>query len=249
MRQSLLVRAGTLEFFQRTNLTMSSIGIIQIGLKRNLKIAEKNHKKLYELLQSKYNINIYDFYRTGPIENCPFNSSGRIQLYDFFTSAEKINDDIILKIRSDIFLTDSSIEVLCKEIDKILNNELDICYLGLAFATHYDKVCHIERVTNKIKVPDFLVLARKNKLIEDWLDSIYKNTDDSMSGNVTYLKIKKYDAIAYMVSCQMYILRLETPEEDNWNLYYNSMDIERWRFKAPEAVEWVLNNKDIINKF
>lgn len=228
---------------------MDSIGIIQIGLKRDFEVARKNHEMLYTILNSKYNINIYDFYRTEPIPECPFQDGGRIQLYDFFSCTGKIPDNIILKIRSDIYLTKSSIEVLCREIDNILNNKLDICYLGLAFGWYPDKVYHKEKADLQDKVPDSIILARKDKLVDNWLDHIYKNVYEGMSGNRAYLKIKKDTAVAYMVSCQIYILKWKIAEEDNWSLYYKSMGVEGWRRKASKEVDWVRDNKDIINKF
>ena len=249
MKQNLLVDVGTQVFFLKMSSKMNSIGILQIGLKRNFDIASRNHDTLYKILHSRFNINIYDFYRTGPLEGCPFNSSGRIQLYDFFTSIEKVPDEIILKIRSDIFLTKSSMEVLCTEIDNVLNNKLDICYLGIDFKNYYDQIYYRKNAKLCTKVPDKLILARKSKLIDNWLENIHKNVSDNDSGNIAYLTIKKQNAIAYMANCQIYILKHEIIEEDNWSLYYKSMGVEGWYRKAAQAVEWVRNNKDIINKF
>lgn len=222
------------------------IGIIQIGLDHKFKIAEENHAMLYKFLSNKYNINIYNFYREDPIPGCPFNTSATIQLYDFFSSAEKTSEKIILKIRSDVFLTKSSIDILCQEIDAIVSGEIDISYLGLYFSTEYDKICVRKDVKECYKVPDKIVIARKDKLIDNWLNTIH-SVGSSTSGNVAYLQIKNTISVARMVSCQMYIVQNNFDVVDNWQIYYDWC--KRYKEKSPIAVDWVLNNFDLIRTF
>ena len=55
-----------------------AIGIIQIGLKRFHDTAKANHKKLYDTLNKKYGITVYDYYRDTADSNCPFDQSGKL---------------------------------------------------------------------------------------------------------------------------------------------------------------------------
>ena len=224
-----------------------NIAIIQIGLDDNFKIAKHNHELLYKVLSEKYNINIYNFYRQRAIPDCPFFSTGLIQVYDFFTSLQKTSEDIVIKMRSDIFLTKSAINVLCEEIDAVIKNEIDISYIGMYFSSEYNKICFKANANLYSKVADKIVIARKSKLNTNWFDVLSK-LPDSVSGNLAYLTIKKEDAVARMVSCQIYVVEKDLNiDADNWTIYKEWC--QGFARKSAEAVNWVINNKDIINKF
>lgn len=226
-----------------------AIALMQIGLDRFINTTRENHKKLYTILDNKYGIKIYDFYRKGPNPKCPFNLSGKVQVYDYMTSKDQITDDIIIKIRSDVYFTDTSIKVICDEIDNVLLKESDIVYLGIDFLLDYNSKHRREnaRTVKGHKVTDFVIIARKNKLADtDTVIEILKNSVKDKSGNKTFNLIMNEEAVATKTSTQMYLVRKDYNTYDNWQIYWDW--VKEYR-KADHAQEWVKNNAEIIRSF
>lgn len=224
-----------------------AIGIMQIGLKRFYETTKSNHKKLYDTLAKRYEIKIYDFYRQGPDASCPFDQSGKVQVYDFFKGCKNVNEDIVIKIRSDVYLTRNAIDVVCKELDNVIAGESDIVYLGIDFLNDYNQIHKRENARHCAKITDFLIIARKNKLAdgEEIISAMKSNVKDK-SGNKTYFLILGPDAIATKVSCQMYLVRKEYNNFDNWQIYWDWCQQYR---KSELAQEWVRSNAELIRSF
>lgn len=226
-----------------------AIGIVQIGLKRFYETAKANHKKLYDTLDKKYGIKVYDFYRDSADPNCPFYQSGKVQVYDYLKAKEIVEEDIFLKIRSDVYITHTAIDVICKEIDNIINGESDIVFLGIDFLNDYSAIHKREdaRTVKGHKVTDFIIVARKNKIADTQtiIKALHQSVKDK-SGNKTYNLIMAEGAKATKVSTQIYILRKNYNIYDNWQIYW---DWCSQYLKSPIAQEWVKNNPDIIRSF
>jgi len=224
-----------------------AIGIIQIGLKRFSETTKTNHKKLYDTLSKKYGISVYDFYRNSADPQCPFDQSGKVQVYDFFTACKKVNEDIVVKIRSDVYLTRNAIDVVCKEIDNVIAGETDVVYLGIDFLNDYNQTHKRENARHCAKITDFMIIARKNKIANsDEIISAMKNNVKDKSGNKTFFLILGPDAVATKVSCQMYLVRKEYSDFDNWQIYWDWCQQYR---KSEAAQEWVKNNASLIRSF
>jgi hypothetical protein len=226
-----------------------AIGIIQIGLKRFYNTAKPNHKKLYDTLTKRYGITVYDFYRDVADPNCPFDQSGKVQVYDFLKAKDHVKEDVFIKVRSDAYFTRTSIDIICKEIDNVISGESDIVFMGIDFMNDYAAIHKREdaRTVHGHKVTDFVVVARKDKVTdtEETIELLRHSVKDK-SGNKTYNLILTESAIAKKVSTQIYILRNEYAECDNWQIYW---DWCSQYLKSPVAQEWVINNKDIIRGF
>ena len=102
----------------------TKVALFYIGLVRFEKLGKENHKKLIDILTEAYDLKIYDF--TLPNidrTDCTFEDSGRIQVYDFYTALDQIEEDIVIKFRTDIWLTDSVIDPILTELNLIVNYE------------------------------------------------------------------------------------------------------------------------------
>jgi hypothetical protein len=193
--------------------------------------------------------NIYDFFRDDAHPDCPFDQSGKVQVWDFFKGADQIKEEIIIKIRSDVYFTDSSIVALCKEIDNVISGESDIAYMGIDFMNDYSAVHKREdaRSVKGHKVTDFVIVARKDKLANsaDVIESMRHSVKDK-SGNKTFNLIMSETAKATKVSCQMYIVRKDYDKYDNWQIYWDWCSQYN---KSPDAQKWVLENVNTIRGF
>jgi len=221
-----------------------AIAVVYIGQRKFDKTSRDNHNKLFELLRTKYEINVYDFTRPGPSTTGPFQSSGGVQVWDFLQAVKQVNEDIIIKLRTDTWFTNNSMPVILSELDEIVNNNNDVAFMGVDFKNHYDKLHERSDATNK-KVTDFVIIARRSSL--DTEESIVTrlNGPKHKSGNVMFKYILAPDARAVNISCQMYLIRKDYDTPSNWQVY---SDWTSEYYKSEAAQQWVANNKKFIGK-
>jgi len=221
-----------------------AIAVVYIGQRKFDATSRTNHDRLFELLRTKYEINVYDFTRSGPSTTGPFQSSGGIQVWDFLQAVKQVEEDIIIKLRTDTWFTTNSMSVVISELDEIVNGNNDVAFMGVDFTNHYDKLHERSDATNK-KVTDFAIIARRSSL--DTEDSIVTrlNGPKHKSGNVMFKYILAPDARAVNISCQMYLLRKDYDVPNNWQIY---SDWTSEYYKSEAAQQWVANNKKFIGK-
>jgi len=226
-----------------------AIAIVYIGEKRFQRVTSENHKKMINELSKDFEIKVYDFLKDGPNPKCPYKLSGAIQLWDFLMANDAVPEEIVIKVRTDVWFTDTSINILKSRIRKVINKELDIAYLGLDLRNHYDK--EIATMTldvgTKSKCTDFVIIVRKEQ-IRSSKDCIQLYTDNNQekSGNKAFkaliLPNTKYES----TSCQMYLIRKEFQNPNNFDII--NFWVQEYR-KTVEAREWIAKNKEIVNAF
>ena len=219
-----------------------AIAVVYIGQRKFDKTSRANHDKLFELLRTKYEINVYDFTRSVPSTTGPFQSSGGVQVWDFLQAVKQVNENIIIKLRTDTWFTNNSMPVILSELDEIVNNNNDVAFMGVDFTNHYDKLHERTDATNK-KVTDFAIIARRSSLDTEESVVIRLNGPKHKSGNVMFKYILAPNARAVSVSCQMYLIRKEYDTPDNWQIY---SDWTSEYYKSEAAQQWVANNKKFI---
>ena len=224
-----------------------NIALVYIGHARHQQTSKNNHKEFLKLLQSKYQVTVYDFIKTEPNPLCPFDTSGGAQVWDFLTACERVTEDIVIKIRTDVWFTKSAMETTLSEIAEIAEDRNDIAFLGLNFTTHYDKIYVRNDARAGKKVTDFVIVARKSQL--EPLDSVVSklSTAKDNSGNKMFRVVISATARAVNTSCQMYLLRYNYKEPNNWQIY-SEWAVEMQTKSAP-AWEWVKNNQQLIETF
>lgn len=222
-----------------------AIALVYIGQKRFFNTAENNHKQLLDILRTKYDVNVYDFSRSTPSTEGPFTSSGGVQVWDFLQACNNVKEDIIIKIRSDIWFTKNSMPVVLSELDEIVNDKNDVAFMGIDFTNHYNKLHErIDASTTK-KITDFLIIARRSSMDEENSIVTRLNGPKHKSGNVMFKYILNPNARAVSVSCQMYLLRKDYDQPSNWQIY---SDWTSEYYKSEIAQKWVLENKKFIGK-
>jgi len=221
-----------------------AIAVVYIGQRKFDKTSTDNHQALIELLKTQYAVNVYDFTRQGPSTDGPFTSSGGVQVWDFLQAVKSVKEDVIIKLRTDLWFTTSSMSVVLSELDEIVNGNNDVAFMGVDFTNHYDKLHERSDATNK-KVTDFVIIARRSSL--DTEESIVTrlNGPKHKSGNVMFKYILAPDARAVNISCQMYLLRKDYDTPDNWQIY---SDWTSEYYKSESAQQWVANNRKFIGK-
>ena len=226
------------------------IAILQIGLRRKFEICENNHKQVYESLSNKYKTKVYDFYKDTAKTPNPFKSPGKIQVYDFMAGCEQIEEDVVVKFRSDIYITNIAKEVLLKEIDNVISGTADIVFLGTNIHNDYKETYkRYENARSCVKINDFIIIARKNSLkSKDLVTDELKNDIEGDSGNHYFHKIVLPNTKAINVSTQIYLVRKDFAEPiDVWSVYYNWA--YSYVYKATKQHNWIRDNKSVIRTF
>ena len=238
------------------------IAVIYIGEKKFEETSLANHTELFNLIESKYNLKIYDFTKDkreqfGMLEDrfrskssntaCPYTTSGGIQVWDFLQACNQTTEDFIIKIRTDMWFTKTSMQVVLNELEYIITGQKDIVFMGLDFAKGYDKIYTETVVDENVKVPDFLIVARRSKLAPSSVILERLNTPLKVkSGNIMYKYIIDSVSRAVAISCQIYLIRKEYEIPNNWQIY--SVWVQQY-FRLTEALAWVTDNKEIIEEF
>ena len=221
-----------------------AIAVVYIGQRKFDKTSTANHQTLIKLLITQHIVNVYDFTRPGPSTDGPFTSSGGVQVWDFLQAVKSVDEDIIIKLRTDLWFTRNSMSVVLSELNEVVNGNNDVAFMGVDFTNHYDKLHERSDATNK-KVTDFAIIARRSSL--DTEESIVTRLHGPKhkSGNVMFKYILAPDARAVNISCQMYLLRKDYDTPDNWQIY---SDWTSEYYKSEAAQQWVANNKKFIGK-
>ena len=221
-----------------------AIAVVYIGQRKFDKTSTANHQTLIELLKTQHTVNVYDFTRPGPSTDGPFTSSGGVQVWDFLQAVTSVGEDIVIKLRTDLWFTRNSMPVILSELNEVVNGNNDVAFMGIDFTNHYDKLHDRIDATNN-KVTDFAILSRRISLDKEESIVTRLNGQKHKSGNGMFKYILAPQARAVNVSCQMYLLRKDYDTPDNWQIYH---DWSSEYYKSETAQQWVANNKKFIGK-
>lgn len=226
------------------------IAVVYIGQNRFKNSTKLNHQLFFNRLKNLSEFKIYDF-SDSVRHNCPYNPEileqrGNLQLWDFATSLDKISEDIIIKIRTDLWFTLSSIDTILSETKKIIDSFHDVSFLGHNFKrTYAEKYLVEENITKNSNVRDLVIIFKKSKIYTSQeILKRNKNFGNVRSGNKIHGQILKDNTMAVNVYCQLYLVREDFLETvDPWYVCYQF--IKSWnQKKARDAMQWILSMKN-----
>lgn len=220
------------------------IAIFYTGSDRFSSVTYDNHSKVINKIKEKYPVIVYD-HKVPNFDRseCKFITSGGCQVFDFMKSSEMLSENIIIKFRTDIWFTDSSIDALIESIDQVVNNELDLVFLGYDFRNRYSEKNFKTDLNLVKKVTDFVIVAHKKGLTTREL-ALQKCIDDrSKSGNVLFKNIRSDKSKAMMVSCHMYLVRREFFDFSHYDILYDW--VQQYRITGNE-MNWITDNRELI---
>jgi hypothetical protein len=202
------------------------ISVFYTGDRRhNEKIMEQNHFRFLKQIATIDHVDV-KFYTKDFAERgvCPFDEGGddtrlrrgqggAVQVWDFVTSVDRSPGEIVIKLRTDVWFTDSSIRVITQHLQDIVNNRSDIVFFGSDLVNdNQGKEHEVIPIANgdPPRIQDFVVIARKSslepsyKVIEDLLNISPKKR---RSGNKTFRDIVSSTAKASTVLCHLWLIR------------------------------------------
>ena len=103
------------------------IGIFYIGEPRFKEIGMANHEKLFSKLRENWPIAVYDYtWNKAWPRNCPSDLAGVIQVWDFYKALNLVPEKYIIKMRTDVWLSDAAVDAIAKEMSMIVNDETHV---------------------------------------------------------------------------------------------------------------------------
>ena len=212
-------------------------------IRHNTDLTYKNHNLLFEKIKKIIPIDIYYFTRNDPNRGiCPYDppdqidpdnvyrrgQGGAVQVWDFLRGVQRTSESYVLRLRTDLWFTESAMTTICDEINKMIAGESDICYFGSdwinenAGAINNRLPVHID-IDNTIQ--DFVVLAARDKLKsfdQCVIDINSTNPNKRRSGNKIFRYIIPIDknengvrtqyAKTFRVLCQIWLVRKDYSE-------------------------------------
>jgi len=114
-----------------------SLGFVYTGEKRFEKIGRENHKLLYNALSEFVPFSIYDQCKADRKDD-EFKLSALNQIWDFYKALPAVKERIVVKMRTDIWLTKSSIPHIVNEILATQQGKRTFTLIGSELKTNYN---------------------------------------------------------------------------------------------------------------
>ena len=193
------------------------IGFVYTGERRFESIGRENHKQLYNALSEFTAFNIYDECKDDR-SNDEFTLSAPNQIWDFYKALPKVKEQIVIRMRTDIWFAKSSIPHVINEILATQQGQRNFTLIGAELDRHYNNeyatydLPEVKKQKRKTKTADFMTIVNRDVLKPK--EDIYKwlKTEKSKSGNRLWQKIR-YGEGKYSFG-QIYLIRHNYREEN-----------------------------------
>jgi hypothetical protein len=208
-------------------------------VRHNQDIAQANHKLLIDRLSELAPVNVYRFTRDDPDRgSCPYDplpdipdpdvvyrrgQGGAVQVWDFMRGVQRTQEPIVVRLRTDLWFTASSLDTIVTEVQALIDNEYGIAYFGSDWINDTIGAENLKLnvdINYDPHVQDFVVAARRDSLksFEDvitHLDAV--NPNKRRSGNKTFRyiipdqlvgkNVREQTVKTYRILCQLYLIR------------------------------------------
>jgi hypothetical protein len=228
------------------------IDIIYTGQKGFYHITEKNHQLLFDKIKEISDIKIHWFTKPNQFRGvCPYDNTearGSIQVWDLVDALKSTENNIFIKLRSDIWFTKESIDIIVKELSLILQSSQELSFIGWMykdwdFNQPYSKIS----VVGEDRIQDFVIIGNKNKLAD--ADTIFSRLNSrrpgkNISGNKTFKDIIDDATKAFTIKTHMYLCRKEYKKIKESQLAIDYLDMYA-KGKAAEYKNWYVNHRKL----
>lgn len=190
-------------------------------LRHNTSLTYKNHKKLFEKIKRIIPFEVYYFTRNDLKRGqCPYDSDqpdnvyrrgqgGAVQVWDFMRGVQRTNEEIVLRLRTDLWFTETSMDCICYELKEMIENRSGVAYFGSDWVNGTAGAINIRlpvHIDSDSVIQDFVVLARRDSLkdfdtVMSDLDKL--NPNKRRSGNKTFRFIIPTETAAWTPDSEM----------------------------------------------
>jgi len=174
------------------------ITFVYTGERRFENIGKKNnHLHLYQALSEFTSFKIIDKCKENRKDD-EFVLSGPNQIWDFYKAIDDVKEDIIIKMRTDIWFAKSSIPHIVNEILSAKNGKVSFSLIGSELFNHYNvdyKTYELPDIQtpgkSHVKTADFICIVNRNNLKDK--NEMYNDLkiEKSKSGNRLWQRVRK----------------------------------------------------------
>lgn len=197
---------------------MNSIAFIYIGEPRFQKLGKHNHKMIFDKLKElNIKFNIYDFTSKKRITKY----TGLSQVTNFFNSIEKTNEHILVKMRTDMYMSDEIKLNIIKNIQEIIKDNSKV----FGYKGKNKELKQKYKKSEDSVFGDYVIIIHRNNINYD-KDNIYKEIKNNRIRDAGHrcfpLMIKNKESI-YKIFGKIFPIRIKmTIKNQNMNLiiYY-----------------------------
>lgn len=208
------------------------IALVYIGLPRFKNIGLENHKSFIDGLKSIADVTVYDYTQPNlDRSTCPTTIPAQIQVWDFYQTLKLIEEDIIIKIRTDVWFAENSANIILEKFNEFIINNLSVLYIGSDDEDPYtESNFFMHQVHVKYPVKDLIIIARKNKLLS-YENFLRKSKFDKKQrrGNYLFRYIIADHTNCFNLGTKIFLIRQE------YNNYPNDVTVVK---------DWAVTYKD-----
>lgn len=213
------------------------IDIVYTGdVRGTQEVARQNHQMLFDELSKITTYEVHQFTFSNGEKDflpCPYDRGGKdeywinerlrrgqggaVQVWQFLNAVRLTKHPFIIRMRTDLWFTKKSIEVIIKELKNILNNEYDAGFFGSnwlegTIGTEHEKIIVKDKNNLNVaaRVEDFLIISKRESLkpYDDTIKDMNTFKSNKLrSGNKMFRLILNKEAEAYKHLCQIYLMR------------------------------------------
>lgn len=184
------------------------IAVCYTGQNRfNVSISEQNHQLLISELKNIGEVVIYDFCNQNTKN--PYKHSGAIQVWQLLDAVQSIDHDIVIRLRKDLWLEQSAVDSIIKQVVRLVSHEIDLAFFGSDIANGlYENSETITGVDDHtLRVQDLAILINKQKLdIDHLLEKLDAYTRPHATGNELFMLLIKGLKTVNVV-CPIWLIR------------------------------------------
>ena len=204
------------------------IDVVYTGdIRHDQKIKNENHNLLLREIKKLGEVKVSEFYNgvgEKHFTDCPFNRGGKdaywhpdnlrrgqgggVQVWQYLNAIRLTNNPYVIRLRNDNWFTESSVEVIIKELKQILNGKNDLSYFGSNWLEGNMGVEY--QVMTKIKGVEDFVIAAKREALNSYDNVIAKlksiGVNHLRSGNKCFEFISNSKK-RHKVLCRIYLTR------------------------------------------
>lgn len=224
-----------------------SIAIVYIGDRRYPEVGLPNHQPLIDQISELAYTNVYHFTKDWPGRGqCPWAEGGANQVWDFMESVGRTTESIVIKLRTDLWFTESSIAAVIAELKEVIAGNISAAFFGSNWTDYLGHKHTRVNADESPNVQDFVVIARRETI--DNKDAVYDYINNSTGsklacGTKVYKSVVKPNTSAVNVFCQIYLVRKTYDVVDPWQVGYDYIASYRKQWKMPDALPWYISTK------
>ena len=113
------------------------IAIAYLGDEQYFATVTNNHDRLIGKIQAAMSAKRYNFTDSVKPWINKYNDDATIdgrperqQLYDFYQALKNVEEDIVVRLRSDVWFTEGAMDVIVNEITEVANGNVDMSFIG-----------------------------------------------------------------------------------------------------------------------